>query len=79
MTTKKPVKKVTKKPVDKINPELRSTILTLVNKSRRVSSSVLDAGSAMANDCHDCHDTANELAKMMKFKKGEYYWSSYKL
>ena len=79
MTAKKPVKKVTKKPVNEINPELRCAILTLVNKSRRVSSSVLDAGSAMANDCHDCHDTANKLAKMMKFKQGEHYWSSYKL
>jgi len=85
MTAKKygkisdPVKKVTKKPVNEIDPELRSIILTLVNKSRRISSTVLEAGSAMANDCHDCYDTADELAKMMKFKQDKHYWSNYKL
>ena len=78
MTSKKVVKKPTKKTVaQKITDEQKELLLKLINSSSEVLRDVLEVGSAMANDCLETQTAIHNLAKEFNFKQ-EHYWSPYK-
>jgi hypothetical protein len=70
---------MTKKASKKVAPtESEKIILDLVNASSQVVRSVLEVGSAMANDCHDLDDLVRKAAEKYNFKR-EHWYQDYKL
>ena len=49
-----------------------------MNASALVVRSVLEVGSAMANDCHELDDLIRKTAEKYNFKR-EHYYQDYKL
>jgi len=74
--TKKTSKKVV--PITSDKKEAEKIILDLVNASSSVVRSVLEVGSAMADDCHDLDDLVRKAAEKYNFKR-EHYYQDYKL
>ena len=75
MTAKKAVKKVAK--VKKERTEYDILVLDLINNSLTVTQSVLEVGSAMANDCHDVDDIIHKICSLKGYKQ-EDYWGDFK-
>jgi hypothetical protein len=48
-------------------------VLDLINKSRDLSSTVLECGSAFASVCHEVDGLARKVADHWKFKQDEFY------
>jgi hypothetical protein len=68
---------MSKNKIGKSLPVVRSDkereVLDLINKSRDLSSTVLECGSAFASVCHDVDNLARKVAEQWKFKQDEYY------
>ena len=68
---------MSKNKIGKSLPVVRSDqekeILDLINKSRDLSSTVLECGSAFASACHEVDNSARKVAEQWKFKQEEYY------
>ena len=68
---------MSKNKIGKSIPVVRSDqereILDLINKSRDLSSTVLECGSAFASICHEVDNSARKVAEQWKFKQEEYY------
>ena len=75
MATKKAVKKAVK--VKKERTEYDILVLLLINNSLTVTQSVLEVGSAMANDCHDVNDIIHKICSLKEYKQ-EDYWGDFK-
>ena len=71
MTAKKTVK-VKKEPT-----EYDILVLSLINNSLTVTQSVLEVGSAMANDCHDVEDIIHRICSLKGYEQ-EDYWGDFK-
>ena len=71
MTAKKTVK-VKKEPT-----EYDILVLELINNSLTVTQSVLEVGSAMANDCHDVDDIIHKICNLKGYDR-EDYWGDFK-
>ena len=62
-------KKVTKKKAKStLTAEDRADIVKFINESRDLVSTVLECGSAWANDCHKLADLGRELGQKLGFK-----------
>ena len=68
-------KKVAK--VKKERTEYDVLVLKLMNKSKDVTQSVLEVGSAMANTCHEVDDVIHELCRLKGYDR-EDYWGDFK-
>ena len=67
-------KKVTKKKVKStLTPEDRADIVKFINESRSLVGTVLECGSAWANDCHKVDDLGRELGRKLGFKHENWY------
>ena len=68
---------MSKNKIGKSIPVVRSDqereILDLINKSRDLSSTVLECGAAFASVCHEVDSSARKVAEQWKFKQEEYY------
>ena len=69
MATKKAVKKAVK--VKKEPTEYDILVLELINNSLTVTESVLEVGSAMANDCHELDNIIWDISREFKFKPAD--------
>mgnify|MGYP001227280389 CR=1 FL=1 len=52
-------------------------VLELINNSLSVTRSVLEVGSAMADDCHDVDYTIHKICNLKGYKR-EDYWEDFK-
>ena len=52
-------------------------VLELINNSLSVTRSVLEVGSAMANDCHDVDDIIHKICSLKGYKQDD-YWGDFK-
>ena len=68
-------KKVAK--VKKERTEYDILVLELINNSLSVTQSVLEVGSAMANDCHDVDDIIHKICSLKGYKQDD-YWGDFK-
>ena len=67
-------KKVTKKKAKStLTAEDRADIVKFINKSRSLAGTVLECGSAWANDCHKVDDLGRELGRKLGFKHENWY------
>jgi len=67
-------KKVTKKKAKStLTPEDRADLVKFINESRSLVGTVLECGSAWANDCHKVDDLGRELGRKLGFKHENWY------
>ena len=67
-------KKVTKKKAKStLTAEDRADLVKFINESRSLVGTVLECGSAWANDCHKVDDLGRELGRKLGFKHENWY------
>ena len=73
MTKKQPVKKKVLKLKDKLSDTEREKVREFINDSRRVTNSVLECGSEMADVCHEVDRKGRNLGEMFGFSQDNWY------
>ncbi len=66
-------KKAVQKPKTKLTAEDRSDLVTYINKSRELVSTILECGGAMTHDCHEVDNLGRDLGKKLGFKSENWY------
>ena len=67
-------KKVTKKKAKStLTVEDRAGLVKVINESRALANTVLECGSAMANECHEVEQLTRELATKLGLKQEGWY------
>ena len=67
-------KKVKKKaPKSTLTADDRAALVKAINESRSLANTVLECGSAMANDCHEVEQLTRELATKLGLKQEGWY------
>ena len=66
-------KKAVQKPKTKLTAEDRSDLVTYINKSRELVSTILECGGAMTHDCHEVDNLGRDLGGQLGFKSENWY------
>jgi len=66
-------KKAVQKPKTKLTAEDRSDLVTYINKSRELVSTILECGGAFTHDCHEVDNLGRVLGKKLGFKSENWY------
>ena len=66
-------KKAVQKPKTKLTAEDRSDLVTYINKSRELVSTILECGGAFTHDCHEVDNLGRDLGKKLGFKSENWY------
>ena len=66
-------KKAVQKPKTKLTAEDRSDLVTYINKSRELVSTLLECGGAFTHDCHEVDNLGRVLGKKLGFKSENWY------
>ena len=66
-------KKAVQKPKTKLTAEDRSDLVTYINKSRELVSTILECGGAMTHDCHEVDNLGRDLGNKLGFKSENWY------
>ena len=66
-------KKAVQKPKTKLTAEDRSDLVTYINKSRDLVSTILECGGAFTHDCHEVDNLGRHLGEQLGLKSENWY------